>query len=239
MRRAVITAVVLSIMPATSFARTWSVQTDAGDKTRSLQREAVWSRKQSSPTVGRLMVGANQRASYLWYLRNGKPGDRIALPKTAIEQRRLMKTLTAVQKQIRTINRQWGSNPLDATHQAMLVRLTDLEKRLLYVFRQLNSERDKLVKRLRGKKGTLDGNRKEKRELVEIARRQSAPKTDADLRNELRGLRRLEGRRLAVFTYPVANPLRALWSTSALALAPRDLPRIPGQSRRWVVAPAF
>lgn len=239
MRRAVITAVILSIGPATSFARTWSVQTDAGDKTRGLQRENVWSRKQTSPTVGRLMVGASQRTSYLWYLRHGKPGDRVALPRSVAEQQRLMRTLTTVQSRIRTINQRWGSNPLDPQHRAMLARLTELEKRLLYLFGQLNSERDKIAKKLRTKKGAFDDKRKEKRELVEVASRQPAPKNDAQLRSELRSLRQLEGKRLAVFTYPVANPLRTLWSTSALALAPRDLPRIPGQSRRWVIAPTY
>jgi hypothetical protein len=238
MRRAVITmAAVLSMAPAASFARTWAVRTEAGENTRSLQREGVWSRKQSSPAVGRLMVGGSQRATYLWYLRHAKPGDRAAVPKTMAEQRRLMQTLQTVHQQIAAINKRYGKDPLDPGYRALLQRLNEFEKRLLYIL-ELTRDRDKFAKRLRGRKGIFDEKRKARWE-PKVAARQSMPKTDAQLRGELRQLRRLEGRHLTVFTRPVANPLRVLWNTSALALAPRAVPRIPGSPRRWVIAPAF
>jgi len=238
MKRAVtVLAAVLAIAPATSSARSWSVQTEAGDNTRSLQREGVWSRKQPSPSVGRLMVGGGQRTTYLWYLRHARPGDRAAVPRTMAEQRRLVQTLATVQQQIRSISRRYGKDPVDPGYRALLTRLNEFEKRLMYIL-ELTRDRDKFAKRLRGKKSILDDRLKARWEPVKLAG-QPTPKTDTQLRNELRDLRRREGRHLTVFTRPVANPLRVLWTTSALALAPRAAVGIPGAPRRWVIAPAF
>jgi hypothetical protein len=238
MKRAVIAlAAVLSVTPATSFARRWSVQTEAGNNTRSLQSEGIWARKQTSASVGRLMVGASQQPSYMWYLRHGRPGDPVVLPKTAADQQRLMRTLSTVQRRIQMIHQKWGTKPLDPKYGALLTRLTDLEKRLLYIT-QLMREREKLAaKRMRGKKGMFDGKRKVRWEPLKVAA--ATPRTSDQLRTELRELRRREGARLTVFTRPVANPLRVLWNTSALTLASRDVPRVPGSPRRWVIAPAF